>query len=220
MPLNHDAVGIVTEPRAISWDSTRALLYAVGVGCGTNELQFTTENSSGVAQQVLPTLPVVLPGAAGLMDAIGPFNRAMLLHGAQSVTLHQPLPVAGSATVVGRVVGMYDKGKAAVVVMESAATDSRARRCTPRRCRHSSVVRAAGVATAGQVTLLPSFRHTPPITLFLTQRQPTRRFCIGSTATVIHCIATRLSRLVPVSTGRFCMACARTALPVGRSCMR
>jgi acyl dehydratase len=44
------------------------------------------------------------------------------VHGQQAVTLHRPLPVEGSATLVGSVVAMYDKGKAAVVVTESEAT--------------------------------------------------------------------------------------------------
>jgi acyl dehydratase len=46
----------------------------------------------------------------------------MLVHGMQGVTLHQPLPVEGKATVVSRVTGVWDKGKAAVVVTEAEAT--------------------------------------------------------------------------------------------------
>src|SRR5689334_21844218 len=56
------------------------------------------------------------------MGKIGTFNPALLIHGQQAVTLHRPLPVEGTATLVGKVVAMYDKGKAAVVVMETDAT--------------------------------------------------------------------------------------------------
>jgi acyl dehydratase len=57
------------------------------------------------------------------MDAIGTFDYAMLVHGEQSITLHQPVPVEGTAKIKGRVAAMYDKGKAAVVVLESEAVD-------------------------------------------------------------------------------------------------
>ncbi|CAB4861488.1 unannotated protein [freshwater metagenome] len=123
MPLNPDAVGSVSDPTTVSWTSKDALLYAVSVGAGVNELQYTTENTKDTPQQVLPTFPVVIPGAGGAFSSMGTFNPAMLVHGSQSVTLHQPLPVAGTATVVGRIAAMYDKGKAAVVVTETVATD-------------------------------------------------------------------------------------------------
>ncbi|MEO6122404.1 MAG: MaoC/PaaZ C-terminal domain-containing protein [Ilumatobacteraceae bacterium] len=122
MPLNPDAVGSQSDPAEVSWTSKDTLLYAVSLGCGTSELQYTTENTKDVAQQVLPTFPVVIPGGAGAMRNIGTFNPAMLVHGSQSVTLHQPLPVEGKATVVGKVTAMYDKVKAGIVAMETTAT--------------------------------------------------------------------------------------------------
>jgi acyl dehydratase len=124
MPLNPDSVGSVSEPTTVSWISKDALLYAVSVGAGTGELPFTTENTKDTPQQVLPTFPVVIPGAGGTFASMGTFNPAMLVHGSQSVTLHQPLPVSGSATVVGKIAAMYDKGKAAVVVTETVACDA------------------------------------------------------------------------------------------------
>ena len=74
-------------------------------------------------QQAFPTFPVVI-GAGKAMSAmgmIGTYNPALLVHGQQSVTLHRALPVEGSATVQSRVVDMFDKGKAAVVVMAAEA---------------------------------------------------------------------------------------------------
>ena len=122
MPLNPDAVGSVSEPSSANWTSKDTLLYAVSVGAGTAELAYTTENTKDVAQKALPTFPVVIPGGTGATRNIGTFNPALLVHGSQSVTLHQPLPVEGTASVVGKVAAMYDKGKAAVVVLESTAT--------------------------------------------------------------------------------------------------
>ena len=137
MPLNPDAVGAQGDAVEIAWTSTDSLLYALSVGAGVAdptgaELQFTTENSNGIQQRALPTQCVVLGmrqtsaprGDAGPMSRIGTFNPAMLVHGEQSFTLHKPLPVEGRASVVSRIAAMYDKGKAAVVVMEGSATDA------------------------------------------------------------------------------------------------
>ena len=128
MPLNQDAMGTTTKPTETSWTSKDSLLYALGVGAGATdptgfELEFTTENSDGIEQKALPTMPVVLGGggSGGAMSAVGTFDWAMLVHGEQGVTLHQPVPVAGTALMTGKVAAMYDKGKAAVVVLEGEA---------------------------------------------------------------------------------------------------
>ncbi len=122
MPLNPDAVGTQSEPAEASWTSKDALLYAVGIGAGTDELAFTTENTNGVDQLVFPTFPVVIgSGDGSAMRNIGSFDPTMLVHGQQAVTLHREIPVEGTATVTGKVVAMYDKGKAAVVVLETNA---------------------------------------------------------------------------------------------------
>ena len=124
MPLNPEAVGSVSQPYEASWTSKDALLYAVGIGAGTDELAYTTENTNGVAQQVFPTFAVTVGwGGGSAMRNIGTFNPALLVHGQQAITFHKPLPVAGSVSMQGRIVAMYDKGKAAVVVTETVASD-------------------------------------------------------------------------------------------------
>jgi acyl dehydratase len=124
MPINPDAVGAESEPVDASWTSKDALLYAVGVGAGTDELAFTTENTSGVDQLVLPTFPVVIGwGKASAVGALGSFNPAMLVHGQQAVTLHKQVPVAGTVTLTSRITHIWDKGKAVVVGTETVAVD-------------------------------------------------------------------------------------------------
>jgi acyl dehydratase len=124
MPLNPEAVGTIGDAYEASWTSKDALLYAVGIGAGTTELAFTTENTNGVDQQVFPTFAVVVGrGAGSEMRNIGTFNPALLVHGQQAITMHKPLPVKGSASLQGQVIAMYDKEKAAVVVTETRATD-------------------------------------------------------------------------------------------------
>lgn len=124
MPLNPDAVGTESEPAEFSWSSKDALLYAVSIGAGVDELEFTTENTNGVTQRVFPTFPVVMGygSGGGVMRHIGTFNPALLVHGQQAVTLHREIPVEGTATLTTTLTDMFDKGKAAVVVTESRVT--------------------------------------------------------------------------------------------------
>ncbi|HXZ61861.1 MAG TPA: MaoC/PaaZ C-terminal domain-containing protein [Acidimicrobiales bacterium] len=128
MGLNPDAVGATSEPVERSWESKDALLYALGVGAGASdptgfELEFTTENSHGVTQRVLPTFTTIV-GLGGGLPAIGDFDPAMLVHGEQAIRLHGELPTAGTVSTVTKVAGMYDKGSAGLVVLESESHDA------------------------------------------------------------------------------------------------
>jgi acyl dehydratase len=127
MPLNHSLIGVQGEPQERSWTSADALLYAIGVGAGLGdplqELQFTTENTAGVQQQVLPTYGVLLAQARAAGD-LGDFDRAMLVHAEQSVELHKPLPVEGTLRTSATVTGIYDKGSGALVETENRAVDA------------------------------------------------------------------------------------------------
>jgi acyl dehydratase len=127
MPLNHSLVGVPGESRERSWTSTDALLYAIGVGAGLGdplrELEFTTENTAGVEQKVLPTFGVLLAQARTAGD-LGDFDRAMLVHAEQSIELHKPLPVEGTLTTSAVVTGIYDKGSGALVQTENRAVDA------------------------------------------------------------------------------------------------
>jgi acyl dehydratase len=127
MRLNHSLVGVPGEPHERSWDSKDALLYAVGVGAGLGdplaELEFTTENSEGIEQKVLPTYAVLI-AQGRTMASLGDFDRAMLVHAEQAIELHRPLPVAGTVRTTSTVTGIYDKGSGALVVTENAAVDA------------------------------------------------------------------------------------------------
>jgi acyl dehydratase len=105
-----------------TWSSKDALLYAVGIGAGTDDLAFTTENSAGIEQQVFPTFAVILETRIGRPPRFGDFDPAMLVHGSESVTIHQPLRPSGSVTAQRRVTGIYDKGKAGVATLETVGT--------------------------------------------------------------------------------------------------
>lgn len=129
MAIDPTAVGSVGSPAKHAWTSTDAILYALGVGAGAadplDELAFTTENTSDVDQQVLPTMAVVLGvGGSSAFGSVGSFNPAMLVHGEQAITLHGPIPVAGEVETTGEVTAIWDKGKGAVIEVTSTSTDT------------------------------------------------------------------------------------------------
>lgn len=144
MPLNPDAVGSKSEPGTKTWDSKDCLIYALGVGCGTDDLAFVTENSEGVQQQALPTMGVVLGVAGpGAYEKVGEINRTMLVHGEQAIELHQQIPVAGSVSSVTEVIGVYDKGSGAVIATRTESKDCETG--APMWTTHSSAfIRGAG----------------------------------------------------------------------------
>lgn len=125
MAIDATAVGATVGPQLVEWTDRDTMLYALGVGAGTHDLAFTTENSHGIEQQVLPTYAVIACPAFGAIGKIGSFNFGMLLHGSQEVRLLAPLPPAGWLKVVSEVADLQDKGEAknAVVVLKGTGTD-------------------------------------------------------------------------------------------------
>jgi len=113
-----------------SWESDRTLLYAVGVGAGLDdnlkELQFTTENSPGIQQQVLPTFLVLMSGGGSWLDLLGFQSDGQkpvgMVHGEQSVDLAHNIPPQGKVNFSRVLTGVYDKGSGALVVTENRVT--------------------------------------------------------------------------------------------------
>ncbi|WP_020109175.1 MaoC/PaaZ C-terminal domain-containing protein [Nocardia sp. 348MFTsu5.1] len=127
-------VALSAEPtvRDVSWTERDVLLYHLGLGAGTNnldpaELAWVYEKNL----RVVPTFAMVAGQgvSAGAIEASGmnlpgiDIDLRKILHGGQSLTLHAPIPVSGTAQISSRVADVWDKGKAAVIVLEQAATD-------------------------------------------------------------------------------------------------
>ncbi|MFF3494515.1 MaoC/PaaZ C-terminal domain-containing protein [Streptomyces sp. NPDC002795] len=134
MPIDrHKALTAEPTSRTISWSARDVLLYHLSLGAGAGpsadpELHLTYER--GLA--VLPTFAMVAgtgpsagdaPMAADAMPGIDIDLRSML-HAGQELAVHRPLPASGTATLTSRVAEVWDKGKAALVVLVSEATDS------------------------------------------------------------------------------------------------
>lgn len=159
--LDPNSIGRRTETRLVEWTDRETLLYALGVGCGVDDLAFTTENSHGVDQQVLPTFAVIACPAWGAVEMIGSFDTSRLLHGAQRIRLHSPLPAAGRLNVVSEVADIRDKGegKNAIVTFRSTGVDV-ATGETVAESEMTAVIRGAG--GFGGATGTPTPTPTPP----------------------------------------------------------
>lgn len=123
MPLDPAAVGAESGPRRTAWEARDSLLYALAVGAGVDEPSLTTENTAGIDQQVLPTYPVVLSADPGIFKRLGKFDWSKLVHAEQRVELGGSIPPSGAVLTTTRVADMFDKGKAALVSIESESVD-------------------------------------------------------------------------------------------------
>ncbi|WP_240139524.1 MaoC/PaaZ C-terminal domain-containing protein [Streptomyces sp. MUM 178J] len=129
MPIDA-ARAVAAEPRSaeIRWDHKDVQLYHLGIGAGVpaadpDELRYTLESRL----QVLPSFATVAGSGMGMMGGLAApgidVDLASVLHGGQTVRLHRPIPVSGRAATAARVAAVYDKGKAAVIVLRSEAAD-------------------------------------------------------------------------------------------------
>ncbi len=123
MPIDVDATGRKSAPYTASWTSKDSLIYSLGVGAGVDEPAFTTETTEGVDQRVLPTFALVIGASLDTMPDFGTYDLANLVHGEQRVTVHEAIPCAGTVEIHREIVGVWDKGKAAVVATETVAID-------------------------------------------------------------------------------------------------
>ncbi len=130
MPVNPNAVGCTSSVCERTWTPADTMLYALSIGAGAEDptgtdLQFVTENSTGIELVALPTFAVILgSGVPGLTEHFGTYDKSQLVHAEQSVELHAPLPPLGCADVQASVVGVYDKGTAAIIETRTTAKDT------------------------------------------------------------------------------------------------
>lgn len=136
MPIDA-AKALAAEPRQgeIAWDHKDIQLYHLGLGAGTSptnpgaatdpdELRYTLESKL----HVLPSFATVAGAGMAMMGGLAApgieVNLANVLHGGQSIELHRPIPVKGRARSTAKVAAVYDKGKAAVIVLRTEVADA------------------------------------------------------------------------------------------------
>lgn len=122
MPIDTTNLGWTTKPHELSYDWRTLATYALGVGAKRDELSFLYEGTEG-GIKVLPTFGVV-PAHAPVVEVLAKTggNMAMIVHGAQTVRAHRPIPDHGTLTTVGTLKGIFDLKKFAQVIVETRST--------------------------------------------------------------------------------------------------
>jgi len=122
MPLDYDALmGTRIADGPSSYDDRDTMLYALGVGFGSDpldedELPYVFE---GRSLKTVPTMASTLTPGGLLADCGWDYSRILL--GEQKIELYRPLPATGKLLTDSRVVAAFDKGptKGAVIFVES-----------------------------------------------------------------------------------------------------
>lgn len=128
MPLNFETVRDWRfEPPNQRYDQRETMLYALSLGFGTDPLD----------EQELPFVYerdlLAVPTMAAVLCHLGPWasdprtgmTREKIVHGAQRIEFHAPLPSHGALSAQARVVGIEDKGvdKGALVHVQRTLVD-------------------------------------------------------------------------------------------------
>jgi acyl dehydratase len=128
MPID-PTIALAAPPTVeqIAWDTADVLLYHLALGAGGDpvdpgELRYATESGS----VVLPTFAVVAPTLRATRPPRVSYpgvevDLRTILHGSQRIEVHAPIPRDGKATASTRVADLYDKGSAAVIVVDTEA---------------------------------------------------------------------------------------------------
>ena len=128
MPMNLDSVGAVSEPASVrgrrrtrcSTRSASARVRPTRPGSSSSSRPRTRQNVA--AARAADDAGGRRDGRRPGLPSWGDFDFRMLLHGEQGVTVHGPIPADGEVESVTQIVGIYDKGKAAVVRLETEST--------------------------------------------------------------------------------------------------
>jgi acyl dehydratase len=164
MPIDPNiAIGAELPSVEFSWTASDVQLYHLALGAGADpmnprELSYLVDHTP----QVLPTFGCV---AATFHQTEPPHVKwpgvdialAKILHASEQVTVARPLPPSGSARATSRVVEIWDKGTAAVVVTETSVTSTDG---TPLWTLHRSIFARGEGGFGGQRG--PSASVAPP----------------------------------------------------------
>ena len=123
MLLNLDVIGQTFELEPFEYDWKDCALYALGIGAGTAQLDYVWEGSTDFkvypSFAVIPTQPLVFEALRAINA-----NFKKVLHGSQTIRVHRPLKSSGTLVSEGRITEVQDKGKSAIVIVETKTTDA------------------------------------------------------------------------------------------------
>ncbi|GAB1422557.1 MaoC/PaaZ C-terminal domain-containing protein [Anaerolineales bacterium] len=125
-------IGFEFPPMAFHYTERDVALYALSIGAPDNwlsadDLKFVYEMSA-IDFQVIPSFASLFSGS--MIDSIVSgrigeleFNPMMLVHGEQSIQIHQPLATSAQVISYPRIIAAYDKGSGLLIETEVLSKD-------------------------------------------------------------------------------------------------
>lgn len=118
-----DRLGKSNGAAVFEYTERDVILYHLGIGARAEDLDLVYEGVNG-GLKVCPTFAVV-PMFEPMIMLLPQFNVPFrsILHGEQAIFLERPIPPRGLFLTTAKVPSVYDKGKAAILVVETETTD-------------------------------------------------------------------------------------------------
>jgi acyl dehydratase len=101
--------------QSVHYEERDAILYALSVGARSSETSLIYERDLRVLPAFACTLGLWAVEFAG---GLGVYDRNYSLHASQSLEVFQPLPKSGDFETAGKITGVWDKGKSALLDVE------------------------------------------------------------------------------------------------------
>ena len=101
--------------QSVHYEERDAILYALSVGARSSETSLIYERDLRVLPSFACTLGLWAVEFAG---GLGVYDRNYSLHASQSLEVFQPLPKSGEFETAGKITGVWDKGKSAILDVE------------------------------------------------------------------------------------------------------
>ena len=101
--------------QSVHYEERDAILYALSVGARSSETSLIYERDLRVLPAFACTLGLWAVEFAG---GLGVYDRNYSLHASQSLEVLQPLPKSGEFETAGKITGVWDKGKSAILDVE------------------------------------------------------------------------------------------------------
>jgi len=101
--------------QSVHYEERDAILYALSVGARSSETSLIYERDLRVLPAFACTLGLWAVEFAG---GLGVYDRNYSLHASQSLEVFQPLPKSGEFETAGKITGVWDKGKSAILDVE------------------------------------------------------------------------------------------------------
>lgn len=120
------ALGAEFDGPEYAWAEQDVILYNLAVGVGGDptdpeELLYLIEGDLRVVPSFGTVPPFQLFVQMMTVDGLD-ISLTQVLHGTQELTVHSPIPIAGTVTQEGRLTEIYDKGSGALVAFEVVST--------------------------------------------------------------------------------------------------